>query len=425
MQSNYHDSTGVIVNAGPTANTLGVIRCFGRRGIPVVYLDSERGSMVRYSKYISRRLKCLSLRESETEFISVLLDFGKQTSNRMMIIPTGDREVMALSKYKKELEQFYLIPVPNHEIVQKLVNKRTFYKLLVEMRIPHPKTYFPKNITELWLIGKEIDYPFIIKPAYSSSFQEEFHKKCFVINSYQELDCAVERLKGKNLELVIQEIIPGKELYDFYAYLNRKSEPLAICGWDKIRHYPLDFGSGSLCKSAWRPAALEQGIWLLKAIGYYGFAAPELKLDSRDNKYKLIEINARTTLQNRLAAACGLDIEYIAYLDVNEHFVREPITPRNNVLWVDDFVDLASLLIYLKRKEVTVGSLVKSSGMRKVHSVAAWDDPAPLIARAINLSFSVLRLLLGSILRVLGNPRWARRKYRNEAMKKWRTPNCW
>jgi predicted ATP-grasp superfamily ATP-dependent carboligase len=225
-----------------------------------------------------------------------------------------------------------------------------------------------------------------------------------VINSSQELGYAVKRLEGKNLEPLIQEIIPGKEIYNFYTFFDSKSKPLAICGWDKIRHYPPDFGNGSFCSGAWRPAALEQGVRLLKALNYYGFAGPELMKDPRDGKYKIIEINARTTLQNRLAAACGVDIEYLAYLDAQGHLIKEPLAPHNDILWIDDFLDLASLLIHLKRKEVTPGSLVKTLKISNVHSVAAWDDAAPLIARAINLSFSVLRTLSGDMTRVVINP---------------------
>ena len=404
VQSNYQKPTGVIVNAGITANSLGVIKGFGRRGIPVVYLDSEPFCMCRYSRYISQRLKCQSLRKSETEFINVLLDFGKQIDNKMVIIPTGDREVLALSKYKKELEQFYHLPIPTHEILQKLVNKKIFYKLLAEMQVPHPRTYFPENTTELALMGKEIDYPYIIKPAYSSPFQEEFHKKCFVINSSQELDWAVKRLRGKNLEFVMQEIIPGKEVYELYTYFNKESEPLAICGWDKIRHYPPDFGSGSFCRSIWRPSAVEQGIQLLKAIGYYGLAAPELKKDLRDGKYKLLEINARTILQNRLTAACGIDITYIACLDAIGQPVNDSPSQCNDILWVDDFVDLLSCWIHLRRKEIGIGEIVKSLRAKKVHSVVAWDDPAPLIVHACHLGFGALRLLIRNSPRVLRKP---------------------
>ena len=403
MQSNYSNSTGVLVTSGSVANGLGVVRSFGRRGIPVAYIDSERGSIARYSRYINQRLKCPSPRESDAEFVNVLMNFGKQIDSKMVIIPTSDSYVLALSKHKQELEQFFFLPVPSHEIVQKLVNKKNFYKLLVEMQIPHPKTYFPEDITELGSMGREINYPYIIKPAHSIPFQEEFGRKCFVINSSEELDLAIERLREKNLELMIQEIIPGKVVYEFYAYFNKKSEPLAICGWDKIRHFPPDFGSGSFCKSVWRSSAVEQGISFLKAIGYHGFAGTELIKDPIDGEYKMIEVNARTITQNRLAAACGVDMEYIAYLDATGQFMGDSDSPSDNVLWVEDFLDLVSCLVYLKRKQITVGEIVESLRVRKVHSVVAWDDPAPLIFYLINLGFRALYTYLSKPIRALRN----------------------
>ena len=392
MQSDRRQLAGVLVNSGMAVTSLGVARCFGRHGIPVICLNSEQHSIAQYSRYVSRCLKCPSLKD-ETAYVNMLLDFGKQIQSKMIILPTGDRDVLVLSKYKEKLEQFYLIPVPSHEIVQKFVNKKNFYKYIHAMEIPHPRTYFPTNITELGEMGRQIAYPYIVKPADSLFFQEEFHRKCFVINSCQELDWAVDQLRDMNLEIMIQEIVPGNEIYDFYTYLNRESLPLAICGWDKLRQFPPDFGTGSLCKSIWRPNIVEPTIRMLQAIGYYGFANPELIKDPRDGIYKLLEINVRITLQNRLAAACGVDIEYTAYLDAIGHHVLNQFVSRSNILWVDDFLDLVSRLILLRRKEGGISRVIKSLKARKVHSVVAWDDPLPTIARAVYLFRGALRRL--------------------------------
>ncbi len=131
---------------------------------------------------------------------------------------------------------------------------------------------------------------------------------------------------------------------------------------------------------------------MLEAIGYHGLANPEWKKDPRDGQYKLLEVNARTIQQNYLAAACGVDIVYIAYLDAMGQAVGDLPSQRNGILWVDDFVDLISCWILLKRKEIGIGEIVKSLSARKVHSVAAWDDPIPLFVHACRLGFGALRL---------------------------------
>ena len=394
-QSEPDSQTGVIVTAGLTANALGVIRTFGRRGIPVVYIDSERHALARYSRYIDERLKCPSIKESETGFINTLIDFGRHIDRKMVIIPAGDGEVLALSKHRQDLEHYYHLPVASYDVVQKLVNKTQFYKMLLELNIPHPKTYFPESLADLRFIGQELAYPFIIKPAYSSLFQSEFGKKVFLINSSKELDMAINQLTGRNLEVVIQEIVPGREMYAFYTYLNSKSEALAVCGYDKIRHYPPDFGSCSFCESCWRPSAIEPVIDLLQKIGYYGFAEPELIRDPRDDTYKLLEINARTTLQNRLASACGVDMEYLAFLDANGRSMKDSMSFRSNVLWVDDLTDFLAFLIQLKRKDFSISEILKMLKLGKVHSVLAWDDPVPFFARVADRSLRFLRLAFG------------------------------
>jgi D-aspartate ligase len=391
IQSDYSNLTGVVVTTGAAANSLGVLRAFGRRGIPVVYLDPGGLDIVRYSKYITKRLKSQNSMESETKFVKVLLELGKQTNGQMMIIPTGDSDVLALSKHKRELEKYYYLPVPTFETVQKLVNKKTFYKLLLKLGIPHPKTYFPESLAELRATVLEIDYPCIIKPVYSLPFIAEFGTKNFVIHSPQELFQAIDRLRGKNLEVMIQELIPGNEIYMFYTYFNRKSEPVAVCGYDKLRQFPNNFGSGSFCKSSWRSSPVKECIELLKGIEYQGFAEPELKKDPKDGKYKLLEINARTTTQNRLAAACGADIEYISYLDAVGQLMNKPFSFRINTFWIDDFNDLFSCLKQLKRGELDVREIIRSFMPPKVHSELAWDDPAPFILHAIDIGYNALR----------------------------------
>jgi predicted ATP-grasp superfamily ATP-dependent carboligase len=393
----YHK--GIIVNAGKTANVLGVIRDFGKRGIPVILIDSERHSMARYSRYISHRLPCQSISESETEFTKVLLDFASQLSHKTMIIPTGDTEVLDLAKNKKELERYYQLPVSDYKTVRRLVNKKEFYKMLMEMNVPHPKTYFPKNEFEVLQMGKELGYPHIIKPVYSSSFQREFRKKCFLIQSFRQLSEIIEKLKRTDFEIVLQAVIPGNKIYAFYTYLNRESQPLVSCGWDKIRHYPPDFGSGSFCRSNWRPSVVAQIIPLLQAMGYHGFAAPEVIRDPSDGKYKLLEINARTILQNRLAAACGVDIEYTAYLDLNGGYSGNSTEPRDNVFWIDDINDFASWLILFKRGQVAVSDIKNIFNAEKVHSILSGDDPVPLIARVIVLFFTRLKMLCSILYR--------------------------
>jgi len=376
---------GVVVTGGISANSLGVVRAFGRRNAPVVYVDSEPDCVVKYSRYITRHVGYRHTEESGDMLVKVLTGLGKELDGKMLIVPTNDRDVMVLSKHRGELEKYYYLPVPSPEIVQRLVNKRDFYTLLEKMQVPHPKTYFLEHIDKLRSVAREIGYPFIVKPALSLQFQMQYGRKNFVITSDEDLGRVARRLKDSEHEVMAQEIIPGKEIYAFYAYLNRKSEPLALCGYDKLRHYP-DFGMGTCCRSILRKTPTLQSLRLLKETRYFGFAEPEVIKDPRDGQYKLIEINARTTLQNRLAAACGVDVEYTAYLDASGKSLESSTSPREGVFWVDDFMDLLACFVLLRKRRLSVGEMLAPPKTGTVHSFAALDDPAPYLFRAKHLA---------------------------------------
>jgi predicted ATP-grasp superfamily ATP-dependent carboligase len=390
-QSIRFKPNSVIVTAGGPVNGLGVIRAFGRRKIPVIYLDVSNGDATKYSRYITERVEVKSSMESETGYIQTLINLGKQIKSKMLIIPTNDSDVFVLSKYKHELEQYYYLPVAEFEIVNKLVNKKAFYELLSEMNISHPKTYFPESLMDLQETGMKIGYPYIIKPIHSLPFQRKFGRKNFAVNSDKELFRAIEQLKDKSIDVMIQEIIPGNEIYMLYTYFNKESEPLAVCGYDKIRQYPPDFGSGSFCKSNWRSQPIKECINLLKHMKYKGFAEPELKKDPRDGKYKLLEVNARTTTENRLSAACGLDMEYICYLDVTGYLQKTSLlSPQNDVSWVEDFSDLMSCFVKVRRNEMGVNDIIKAFIDQRVHSAAVRDDFAPFVIHFINIGIDTL-----------------------------------
>ena len=308
MQFKSGHQVGVMVIGGGAGNALGVVRGLGRRGIPVLFLDSDRRHPALYSRSVDRSLVCPDPNESEMQFVDFLKDIAKRSRDKYMIIPAGDAEVIAISKHKEELQHSYLLPLPSFEIVRKLINKKEFYRLLNHMSVQHPRTYFPKDISELELIGRDMDYPYIIKPAYSHLFRKRFRTKCFLINSHRELTRAIEKLRDEKLEVMIQEIVPGRDIYICYTFFNNRSEPIAVFGYDKIRQYPPDFGSGSLCKSRWRRVPIDSATRILKGIGYQGIANAELKRDPRDGEYKLLEINARTSLQSSLLPRCGGDV---------------------------------------------------------------------------------------------------------------------
>jgi D-aspartate ligase len=226
-------------------------------------------------------------------------------------------------------------------------------------------------------------------------FIAEFHTKCFVVNSSKELDNTIRRLNNKNLDIMIQDIIPGTELYSFSTYLNKKSQPLAVCGYDKLRQSPPDFGIGTLWRSAWKEEPIDLAIKVLQAINYYGIAEPEFKKDPRDGQYKFLEINARTIIPNALPVKCGTDVIYTAYLDALGKYRNGTIHPRDGILWVSEVGDLRSCIRQLFSRKLSVREIIKSLRGKKVYATASRDDLLPFIVSLLNYTGYYLKRVFG------------------------------
>lgn len=61
----------------------------------------------------------------------------------------------------------------------------------------------------------------------------------------------------------------------------------------RMREYPITGGSSTAAESMYDPELRDLGLTLLKALDWHGVAMVEFKKDSRDGKYKLMEINPK------------------------------------------------------------------------------------------------------------------------------------
>jgi predicted ATP-grasp superfamily ATP-dependent carboligase len=305
------------------------------------------------------------------------------------MIPTADDEVLRISENRQKLEEFFLFVLADHWILQSCVEKRHFYPLVEKLGFPSPLTFFPESLQEVETLSRELEFPFLVKPSRSLAFQEKFHRKSFVIKSKEDLDRVIRALEDTGLHVLLQEIIPGNQFHEVYFYFNPRGELVAQCGWDRIRQFPPGFGNGTFCRNTFRSEPAELGEAFLTKVGFCGLAAVEFVCDPRNHQFKLIEVNPRTTLQNRLPAACGVDLEWLAYLDLIGKEVKPVPPPDTGNLWVDDFTDLLPRMA----RRVPDNSESPHSPRRKVRSIACWDDPLPLLARMVFLLLNTVRLV--------------------------------
>src|SRR5258705_7376668 len=82
-------------------------------------------------------------------------------------------------------------------------------------------------------------------------------------------------------------------------------------------------GSARAGEGVWVEEVVEHGLALLRALGFHGISQVELMRARRDGRYKLLEVNPRLWQWHSLAAACGVDLPWIAYRDL----IGDPLPP--------------------------------------------------------------------------------------------------
>ena len=359
---------------------LGAVRCFGRAKVPILWLDSSSKHVGFHSKYCKGMI-CPNPINNTNKYIDCLLNIGSKLRKKGVLFPVRDIEVKNILRFRSQLEKYFHIPMANLEISEILFNKNLFYKSLEKLNITHAKTYFPSNTSDIEKVGKEINYPCILKPFHSASFSLEFNTKAFIANNSNQLIHLYKKSLSKNHQVVIQEIIPGnvRNMYGLNAYYDKTFSPNGVFMYRRIREWPHGLGNGCYIESVKIPELEKIITPLIKNIKYFGIIDAEVRKDPSDNEFKLIEINSRCWMQCSLPARCGINIPYFAYLDAIGKNLEKPKEILENVKWLFMWEDIRSSLKSIIKRDLSFLDWIRSYKGEKEYSIFAKDDIKPFL----------------------------------------------
>jgi D-aspartate ligase len=372
------DATVAVV-LGMFETGLAVGRSLGRNGIKVLGLDSTK-KVGFYSRYIDASI-CPHPLECEKEFIAFLLRVAAREKIRPALFITSDDFLLAVSRNRKDLEQRYLMNLPSPEIIEAIADKYRQHTLALNAGIPVPETFFIETMDQLIEIIDRIPLPAFIKGAEVTSWRKKMGvaSKGFVVNTREELKHTFEMIFRRGANGLVQELIPGPDTnhYKSSCYLSRNGEILLAFGLQKIRQQPVGFGFGCLVQSVYYPEMVGLGKDLFTKIGYCGVGSAEFKLDPRDNKLKLIEINPRYWQQNALAEECGMNFPLMDYRELTGCEPKAILDYRPGIKWVNIYSDIESFREYRRRGTLSFRQWLVSLKGERLLSDLSGDDMLP------------------------------------------------
>jgi D-aspartate ligase len=252
-------------------------------------------------------------------FKKTLEEFTLQHKNKkILLIGTNDTYVRLIIENKEFLSKYFVFNYVDLEMLDNLLIKDKFYTVFANSGLDMPKTFI-YSCTERPLIPDEFMYPLILKPGNSVMYYKcEFpgKSKVYKIKSRDELLQTVKTIEDSGYvdNLIIQEFIPGDDsaLYDsmFYCSKNKKAQIMTFAQIGLQEQTNTGVGNCTVLVNGFDEHGYKEEIVyklkdFMESIGYQGFAEFDMKYDSRDGKYKVLEINPRQSRSGYYLAACG------------------------------------------------------------------------------------------------------------------------
>jgi D-aspartate ligase len=386
-------SVGALVIGGDHPG-LAIARSLGRRGIPVYVLDDQHCISV-YSRYVSRVLRTPDLLD-EHRTVESVLEVGNRFGLRGWVLyPTRDETVMAFSRHRDRLAEFFRVTTPEWETTRWAWDKNNSYKLAIQLGIPAPKTWNVKCADELSSLYSQL--PLAIKPAVKEHFFYATGAKAWRAETPDQLQRLFQAAAREIdiSEIMIQEIIPGDSncQISYCAFFRDGSAHSSLVA-RRLRQHPREFGrAATYVETADLPEVEELSQRLLRAINYYGIVEVEFKQDPRDGQYKLLDVNARAWGFHGLGHAAGVDFPYLLFAD-QLGLSTERRRGRPGVGWLRLLTDTPVSLSEMLRGRLSVSSYVQSIRRTKVESVFSPKDPLPFAAEFLLLPYFLAKKLL-------------------------------
>jgi len=313
--------TAVVIEVA-WVNGLAAIRSLGRKGLRVLAVDNRPFALGFRSRYAEPRLAPDPL-DDEDGFIAALQAIAEETDDPLPIFPTHDEHLNAIARHAGVLGERYRFPFPSWDVLERIQSKRHQLETAEAAGVPIPRTLYPGSAGEARAAGDEVGFPLIVKPSANVGFRRSHRRQLFRCETPTELDRAYELAAPH--EPMVQELIPGgaEEMYTLGSYLDRDGQALGLFSGRKLSQTRGYMGSARAGEAVWVEEVVEQGLALLRALGFHGISQVEVMRDPRDGRYKLLEVNPRLWQWHSLAAACGVDLPWIAYRDL----IGDPLPP--------------------------------------------------------------------------------------------------
>ncbi len=298
------------------------------------------------------------------------------------MISTSDATTTFVSHNAEKLKKHYIFPNQSLELVTSLIDKKKMYYLAKEHNVSVPLTMFPQSKDELVDNLNDFQFPLLFKCIDGTRLTaHKEHKMVKVINRKELIEAYDQWEVSDKPNFMLQEYIPGGKdaAWIFNGYFDRNSNCIIGFAGKKIRQHPAYMGAASLGVCLQNDEVNHITCRFMKAIGYQGILDIDYCYDSRDGKYKVLDVNPRIGSSFRLFVdRNGMDVARALYLSLTNQPIS-PLTDHVDRKWMVENLDMSSCLVYRSDGNLTLKEFLVSFKDLKETTWIASDDMKPFL----------------------------------------------
>jgi biotin carboxylase len=281
----------------------------------------------------------------EERYVTAILDVCERESIDT-VYPSWDPEVGLLSRNQARFAaRGIALPVPEWRILRTTMDKHALAQAALEAGFPCPRTCLPRTLADAAELAEGLGFPLFVKPRFSSG-----SRGVHLVTRRQDLAdriLDVQRVFGMP---VLQEWIPGPmdRRVNVGVTLDRTGRAVTQSARRNIRTVFRSFVSiTSAGVSFDRAPVIEDVVQLLRTLRYVGYATVQLKMDPRDNRGKLLEVNCRPGFQLWGDVATGLNVPLLCVRIARDEPVDALPSRDRAAVFLNPVEDALALLVTL------------------------------------------------------------------------------
>lgn len=327
---------------------------------------------------LSNKVICRKIIDKTPETLLLKIKELHETHDYIVVFPTDDLQLTNLLSIYEQISDFCYIPL-NRKTLEESSDKYFQYMVCEKTGVPYPKSVNVKRIEDLDII-EQLSFPLLVKPSIRQDLTINVFRSIYLETEPEYFDARSNILKyiENGVDFVVSEYIPGDDT-NIYAYTCcRSSEGEILNEWSgkKLTQYPDNYGVFSSASNEVSQEVVKQGRALVHALDAFGIVEPEFKYDHRDGRYKLMEVNLRSMMWNRVGAISGVKLHETQFNYATgrpvRHYEQDKSKSVHFVLMLHEVSNLIARKGYWKHFKHNV-----FGGKQRGWAIFEWQDIKP------------------------------------------------